>query len=153
MDAGTKPDDVTADEEPRRPALRPVKPDLLDLLRSEIARVAEAYRRMPHSKFTLRLEPWGTRAIAGRWLAQEFAALAARVEAWPAAVVQAPPLPKLDDFALGDQIAVTGRELLEAVEALEDPAATALQLGDALVPLEKTLAVVLDSTTALRKLL
>ena len=33
------------------------------------------------------------------------------------------------------------------------PAATALQLGDALVPLEKTLAVVLDSTTALRKLL
>ena len=153
MDAGTKPDDATPDGEARGTGGEPANPDLLELLRSEIVRVAEAYRRMPHSKFTLRLEPWGTRAIAGRWLAQEFAALAARVEAWPSAVAQPPALPKLDDFALGDQIAVTGRELVEAVEALPDRAATTLRLGDAVVPLEKTLAVVLDSTTALRKLL
>ena len=63
MTSGTKPDG-----------------DALDELAVEVTRVAEAYRRMPHSKYTLRLEPYGDRAAAGHWLAARFAALAQGLE-------------------------------------------------------------------------
>jgi hypothetical protein len=148
MDAGTKPDAGVAESSHDG---SPAGPDSADLLGSEIARVAEAYRRMPHSKFTLQLEPWGSRAQAGYWLAEQFARLAQRIEAWPEPAPDRRPLPRLGDFALGDQIAVTGRELIEAYRELKDPAGTLLQVSDTLIPVEKAMAVVLESTTAMRK--
>jgi hypothetical protein len=126
-----------------------------EALAEEAARVAEAYRRMPHSKFALRLEPYGDRAQAGHWLAAQFAALAQGVEEWDR---PEPPrwreLPVLGPFALGDQLAVTAGDLLRAYRKLKEPAATYVWTpGDSRVPAEKALAVVLDSTTALRLVL
>lgn len=157
MDAGTKPDADGAgqarDGARRGPREPHDGPDLSDLLWSEITRVAEGYRRMPHSKFALRLEPFGSRAQAGHWLAGQYAVLAQGVEQWDRIL---PPvwhrLPVLGVFALGDQIAVTGRDLVEAYRALKDPAETSVwTLGEGRVPAEKAMAAVLESTTALRK--
>jgi hypothetical protein len=124
-------------------------------MRGEIVRVAEAYRRMPHSKFALRVEPLGSRAHAGHWLAEQYAALAQGVEQWDRIE---PPVwhrvPVLGVFALGDQIAVTGRELVDAYRALKDPAETLVWTpGEGRVPADKALAAVLESTTAVRKAL
>jgi hypothetical protein len=110
---------------------------------------------MPHSKFTLRLDPYGDRGSAGHWLAAQLATLAQGVEEWDRAE---PPvwrrLPALGVFALGDQIAVTGRELVEASRLLKDPAETLVWTpGDGRVPADKALAAVLESTTAVRKAL
>ena len=55
-------------------------------------------------------------------------------------------------FALGDQIAVTGRELVDAYRALKDPAETLVWTpGDGRVPADKALAAMLESTAALRR--
>jgi hypothetical protein len=138
MTSGTKPDGRASDE-----------------LAVEVTRVAEAYRRMPHSKFTLRLDPHGDRAVAGHRLAAQFAALAQGVEE---AGRPEPPewreLPVLEPFALGDQLEVTGKDLLRAYGELEEPAAVYVWTpGEGRMPAEKALAAVLDSTTALRSVL
>jgi hypothetical protein len=138
MTSGTKPDG-----------------DALDELAVELTRVAEAYRRMPHSKYTLRLEPHGDRAAAGHWLAARFAALAQGLEeAGQAGPPEWRELPVLEPFALGDQLAVTGNDLLQAYRRLPEPAAAYVWTpGEGRVPAEKALAAVLESTTALRLVL
>ncbi len=138
MTSGTKPGDGIVDE-----------------LAVEVTRVTEAYRRMPHSKFGLRMEPYGDRATAGHRLAARFAALAQGLEERDD---PEPPrwreLPVLEPFALGDQIAVTGNDLLGAYRSLAEPAAAHVWTpGDGRMPAEKALAAVLDSTTALRLVL
>jgi hypothetical protein len=122
-------------------------------LADELHRLTDLYRRMPHSKFSQKLEPYGDRASAGAWLASQLAALAQGVEEWDR---PRPPkwrrLPDVGAFALGDQIAVTGKDLLAAFDALPDDAGTLVWTpGDGRVPAEKALAAVLESTTALRK--
>jgi hypothetical protein len=123
-------------------------------LAEEVGRLTQLFRRMPHSKFARRLQPYGDRADAGLWLAGQLAALAQGTEERES---EAPPrwrsLPVLGPFALGDQIAVTGTDFLAAYDALpDDPAATQVWTpGDGRVPAEKALAAVLESTTALRK--
>jgi hypothetical protein len=128
---------------------------LAQTLTAEVARVVEAYRRMPHSKFDQRLEPHGDRARAGYWLGTQLTLLAQGMESWDRP--QAPPwreLPVLGVFALGDQIAVVGNDLLAAFQALDDPRGTLVWTpGDGRVPAEKAMAAVLESTTALRKAL
>jgi hypothetical protein len=138
MTSGTKPDGRASDE-----------------LAVEVTRVAEAYRRMPHSKFTLRLDPYGDRAAAGHWLAALFATLAQGLEE---AERRDPPqwrrLPVLEPFALGDQLEVTGNDLLRAYRRLEDPGAVHVWTpGEGRMSAEKALAAVLNSTTALRSVL
>jgi hypothetical protein len=138
MTSGTKPDGDAGDE-----------------LADEVVRVAEAYRRMPHSKFGLRLEPYGDRAAAGHQLAARFAALARGLEEWDR---REPPrwreLPVLEPFALGDQLEVTGNDAVRAYRRLKEPSATPVWTpGEGRVSAEKALAAVLDSTTALRSVL
>ncbi|MFD0638712.1 hypothetical protein ACFQ9X_51280 [Catenulispora yoronensis] len=48
----------------------------------ELTRVADGFRRLPHSKFALRLEPYGDRAQAGYWLASQLTLLAQGMERW-----------------------------------------------------------------------
>lgn len=155
MDAGVKPDGEGSDAARDTRPTRPGSPDPLDLLRDQIDRVAEAYRRMPHSKFTRRLEPYGDRASAGRWLADQLATLAQGVEQCDRLEVPVwHRVPTLGVFALGDQIAVVGRELVAAFRAVPDPARTLVWTpGDGRVPADKALAAVLESTTALRRAL
>jgi hypothetical protein len=138
MTSGTKPDGHASDE-----------------LAVEVTRLAEAYRRMPHSKFTLRLDPYGDRATAGHWLATRFAVLAQGLE--EADRPEAPEwrrLPALEPFALGDQLEVTGKDLLRAYGRLEEPGTVDVWTPDeGRMSAEKALAAVLDRTTALLSVL
>ena len=155
MTSGTKPDAESSDAQDvgKLRDVRALTAELADELATELGRVADLFRRMPHSKFTLRLEPYGDRARAGHWLTGQLAGLAQGAEEWQSAT---PPrwrtVPSLGVFALGDQIAVTGADLLAAFLALPDPdTAQIWARGDGRVPAEKALAAVLESTTALRK--
>jgi len=145
MNSSTKPGDTQRDGESSLPRAMAV----------ELDRVAEAYRRLPHSKFDLRLEPYGDRAQAGHWLATQLTMVAQGIERWDS---PHPPhwrqLPVLGVFALGDQIAVVGNDLLAAYRALKDPRETLIWTpGAGRVPADKALAAVLESTTALRRAL
>jgi hypothetical protein len=145
MTSSTKPGEHSVDEE-ASPA---------EVLTEELTRLADGYRRLPHSKFGLRLEPYGDRAQAGHWLAAQVTMVAQGMERWDS---PQPPrwhdLPRLGVFALGDQIAVVGNDLVAAYRALEDPRDTFIWTpGDGRVPAEKAMAAVLESTTALRKAL
>ena len=152
MTSRTKPADANDAESGADPSQTR---KLAQTLTAEVARVVEAYRRMPHSKFDQRLEPYDDRARAGYWLATQLTLLAQGMESWDSA--QAPQwreLPVLGVFALGDQIAVVGHDLLAAFQALDDPRKTLVWTpGDGRVPAETALAAVLESTTALRKAL
>lgn len=145
MTSSTKPGEHSADKEA----------SAAEILAEELARLAEGYRRLPHSKFALRLEPYGDRAQAGHWLAAQVTMVAQGIERWDS---PQPPrwrdLPTLGVFALGDQIAVVGNDLVAAYRALKDPRETFIWTpGDGRVPAEKAMAAVLESTTALRKAL
>ena len=149
MTSSTKPGEHSADENasPAQVAA--------EIFAEELTRLAEGYRRLPHSKFALRLEPYGDRAQAGHWLAVQITTVAQGMECWDS---PRPPrwrdLPRLGVFALGDQIAVVGNDLVAAYRALEDPRETLIWTpGDGRVPAEKAMAAVLESTTALRKAL
>lgn len=128
---------------------------MVDVLAAELTRLADGYRRLPHSKFALRLEPYGDRAQAGHWLAAQVTTVAQGIERWDSTQ---PPrwrdLPTLGVFALGDQIAVVGNDLLAAYRALKDPRETLIWTpGEGRVPAEKAMAAVLESTTALLRAL
>ncbi|MBW8802923.1 MAG: hypothetical protein JF587_03535 [Catenulisporales bacterium] len=156
MTSRTKPADANDADSGADPSLRQGPAQALaQALAAELTRVVEAYRRMPHSKFGLRLEPHGDRAQAGYWLATQFTLLAQGMENWDSP--KAPrwrELPVLGAFALGDQIAVVGNDLLAAFQALKDPReALVWTPGGGRVPAEKAMAAMLDSTTALRKAL
>jgi hypothetical protein len=145
MTSSTKPGEHSADKEP----------SAADVLADELTRLADGYRRLPHSKFALRLEPYGDRAQAGYWLAAQVTTVAQGIERWDS---PRPPawreLPTLGVFALGDQIAVVGNDLLAAYRALKDPRETLIWTrGHGRVPAEKAMAAVLESTTALRRAL
>ena len=137
-----------------------IKPDTgpWNLLAAELGRLTDHYRRMPHAKFRQRLDPYGDRASAGAWLANQLAAVAQGAEEHGRVT---PPVwrrvPSLGDFALGDQIAVTGGDVLAAFDALgtlDDPAAVQVwTLRDGRMDADKALAAVLASTTALREAL
>ncbi|MFL6117910.1 MAG: hypothetical protein ACJ786_42130 [Catenulispora sp.] len=152
MTSRTKPADANDAESGADPSFTQ---GLRQALAAEVTRVVEAYRRMPHSKFGLRLEPHGDPARAGHWLATQFTLLAQGMENWDSP--RAPhwrELPVLGVFALGDQIAVAGNDLLAAFQALKDPRDTLVWTpGGGRVPAEKAVAAVLESTTALRKAL
>lgn len=160
MTSRTKPADANdaesgADPSSAKELTRAPTRELPQAFAAEVTRVAEAYRRMPHSKFGLRLAPYGDRAQAGHWLATQLTLLAQGMESRDSP--RAPrwqELPVLGVFALGDQIAVVGNDLLAAFQALDDPRETLVWTpGDGRVPAEKAMAAVLESTTALRKAL
>jgi hypothetical protein len=145
MTSSTKPGEHSADGEPSSAVV------FADVLTEELTKLAEGYRRLPHSKFALRLEPYGDRAQAAYWLASQLTTVAQGMERWDS---PQPPawreLPTLGVFALGDQIAVVGNDLLAAYRVLKDPRETLIWTpGEGRVPAEKAMAAVLESTTAL----
>jgi hypothetical protein len=92
-----------------------------DAVRGELARdadrVAERLRGLSQARLAAAAPPHVSRAAAARATAQTLADASAGLEA--AGDLAAPtwrPLPELSDFAAGDQIAVTGHDLLAAAE-------------------------------------
>lgn len=100
---------------------------LPDDLAADVRRVADRLRTLSAARLAgpLTAPPAGwspdtTRAAAGRVAAGRLAAAAEALEA--AAAGRQPverPLPRLGDFAVGDQVAVTGHDLLAAIPAVD----------------------------------
>lgn len=75
----------------------------------ELDRVVERLRTMPMNRLTSPWPPHASRATAARDLAQWLADEAAAVGGWPRREV-----PDVGAAAVGDQVAVTGRDLLRS---------------------------------------
>jgi hypothetical protein len=106
---------VTDDADPRH------------LLGREIALVADRFRHLSESRLTGALPPHRTRAEAGRQLAQQLADAALGIGCRAST---SPPrwreVPELNHFAVGDQIAVTGHDLVQVLAGVgaDEPAWT-----------------------------
>ena len=87
-------------------------------LAKDVRRVADRLRSLSAPRLAADCPPYGTVADAGRTAA---AALAAAACALAGGLPR--PLPRLGDFAVGDQVAVTGRDLLDALSAADPGAA------------------------------
>ena len=89
-------------------------------LAKDVRRVADRLRSLSGPRLAADCPPYGTVADAGRTAAAALAAAACAL-----AGAEPRPLPRLGDFAVGDQVAVTGRDLLDALSAagpiLTDP--------------------------------
>jgi hypothetical protein len=110
------PDDRDKIHSPARPDER-----AWDAVRGELSRdvdrVAERLRGLSQARLVAAAPPHASRAAAARAAAQTLADASAGLEA--ADDPAAPPwrtLPELSDFAAGDQVAVTGHDLLTAAE-------------------------------------
>jgi hypothetical protein len=91
----------------------------------EVGRVVDRLRSMPLTRLAA---PWGeypSRAAGARALAQRLADRAADLSGLPHRVV-----PDVGDAAVGDQVAVTGRDLLSLELSEADLAAVAADLRD-----------------------
>lgn len=84
-----------------------------DRLAWEIRTVAERLRRLSPARLRIPLPPYASRAQAGRTLAQRLADAAAGVAARDS---DRPPqwreVPEIELFAVGEQVAVTGQDLV-----------------------------------------
>jgi hypothetical protein len=98
---------------------------LADVLAADVRRVADRLRTMSAARLAGPLAPpedglmppYATRAQAARAVAQAMADAAAALESAAAGGgwVDRRPLPELADFAVGEQVAVTGHDLLAAL--------------------------------------
>ena len=84
-----------------------------------VERLAERLRTLSDVRLARSLPPYASRADAARAVAQLLADLAASLEgvdhpAGAAPAVAARTVPRLHDFAVGDQVAVTGHDLVRA---------------------------------------
>ena len=84
----------------------------LDVLERELERVVDRVRHLALGRLAQPAPPWASRELAARETAQLLADAAAELEG-------APPrrLPQLHASALGDQLAVTGRDVLLAARS------------------------------------
>jgi hypothetical protein len=113
------------------PAARP--DDRLGQLAGDLGRLVDRLRSLSEVRLARPLPGRGSRADTAHALAQLLADHAAALSAEPSR-----PVPRLHDFAVGDQVAVTGNDLLAALRdrsehslasGQDDPAD---RLGDAL---------------------
>lgn len=114
----------------------------LATLIATIGDIADRIGRLPESRL-------GTRAVAGLELAQDLADATAGIEA--RAATTAPPareVPSLSVFAVGDQVTVTGADLLAAADGLDG--ATPVWHGSEQCLLEQVLARLQARADALR---
>ena len=96
-----------------------------DEARVELGRVVDRLRTMPLTRLAA---PWGdypSRAAGARALAQRLADRAADVSGAPHR-----PVPDVGDAAVGDQVAVTGRDLLSLGLSEDDLSAVTADLRD-----------------------
>jgi hypothetical protein len=88
-------------------------------LAADVERLADRLRRLSPARLAQSLPPYGTRADAGRLAAQLLADAAQGIEERKGAAAPSwrtvPPLP---DYTVGDQVAVTGHDLLTALSGL-----------------------------------
>jgi len=93
---------------------------LSERLAAEIVRVSDRLRTLSLARLSVPLPPYASRAEAGRALAQRLADAAQGIEGRGS---PEPPswreVPRLGDVAAGDQVAVTGQDLLAALEAAD----------------------------------
>jgi hypothetical protein len=87
---------------------------------TEVARLADRLRSLTDVRLSRPLPPYGSRADAGHAVAQLMADSAAELAGEPLR-----PVPRLHDFAVADQIAVTGADLVRAAGAGGPPASLA----------------------------
>jgi hypothetical protein len=107
------------------PSVDPWEP-LRSELAADVRRVADRLRSMSQARLAGlpappedRMPPYGSRAQAARAVAQVMADAAAALESAGPGVVRSlgwQPLPELADLAVGDQVAVTGHDLLTALD-------------------------------------
>jgi hypothetical protein len=96
-----------------------------DEARVELGRVVDRLRSMPLTRLAA---PWGgypSRAAGARALAQRLADTAADLAGLPHRLV-----PDVGDAAVGDQVAVTGRDLLSLELSEDDLAAVVADLRE-----------------------
>ena len=90
-------------------------------LADEVRRLAERFSSMSDNRLARELPPYATRADAGRLVAQQLAEAGQGVEEREASTTPTwRQMPSLGDFAVGDQVAVTGTDLVTALDRLED---------------------------------
>lgn len=103
------------------------------VLVAAVAALADHLRRLPESRLRRRHDELGgaTAAEAAHRLAQWLADEAARWDAGEGPVVLR-AVPRLSDLAVGDQVAVTGQELVDRLADRRQPEAIRATLAEAL---------------------
>ena len=89
-------------------------------LAQEVERLADRLRTLSDVRLAKPLPPYASRADAARAVVQRLADAAAVLEGRPVREV-----PRLPDLAVGDQVAVTGADLVVAARATGDMEAVA----------------------------
>ncbi|MGH8970782.1 MAG: hypothetical protein ACRDV1_12630 [Actinomycetes bacterium] len=88
-------------------------------LAADVRRVAERFRGLSEARLLAELPPHGSRAAAGRHAVRVLADAAQGLDARDAPTEPTwRPVPELSPFAVGDQVAVTGQDLLAALDAV-----------------------------------
>jgi len=85
-------------------------------LAGQVDRLAQRLRSLSDVRLARSLPPHASAAAAAHALAQRLSDVSARLEGAPSR-----PVPRLHDLAVGDQVAVTGHDLVAAAGAA-DPA-------------------------------
>lgn len=89
---------------------------LRDDLAADVRRVADRLRTLSQTRLGHPAPPYRTAADAGRAAAAALAAAGRDLETAAGAPPPAAAVPRLPDFAVGDQVAVTGHDLLAALD-------------------------------------
>lgn len=101
--------------------------DPVERLALEVRRVADRLRSLSLTRLAAPLPPYASRADAGHALAQRLADAAAGLEGHPRRAV-----PRLGDESVGDQVAVTGADLVRIAPDAPDRTAAATSVQAAL---------------------
>ena len=127
--------------------------DLRRALEREVARVADRLRELGQARLQQPVGEHASRAEAGRWVAQALADAAQELEAATNGTLPGRrELPRLSDFAVGDQVAVTGTDLLLAYAAVPPDAAVPSPEPAPRTP-DEVLAAALSALRDVRRLL
>ncbi len=87
-------------------------------IEADVRRVAERLRTLSEAQLAAAAPPYPSRAAGGRVLAQTLADAAQSLdERTSGAEPRWRGLPALSDFAVGDQVALTGQDLLTALDS------------------------------------
>lgn len=101
------------------PVTEPEVTALAEELAADVRRVADRLRSLSQARLAAPCPPYDSAADAGRVAAQALADAAAAVAAatFAGAAPVGRELPRLSDFSVGDQVAVTGQDLVTALAA------------------------------------
>ena len=128
---------------------------LAEALAADVRRVSERLRHLSQAQLAALVSPatggppYGSRAEAGRAVAQVLVDTALALDATAAGQAPAPrPLPDLADFAVGDQVAVAGHDVRAAMKRVR-PDTRLRMYADAGATSETTAADAVDHAARL----